>query len=50
MLFRSCFVNKKLSLDCVDIVCEKMGEILYWDEKRVATEKIESKEFIDNFF
>ncbi len=45
-----CFVNKKLSLDCVDVVCERMGEILFWDEKRVENEKVECKEFIDNYF
>ena len=45
-----CFVNKELALDCVDVVCEEMGKILFWDEKRVEKEKSESKENINNYF
>ena len=45
-----CFVNKKLSLDCVDIVCEEMGKILFWDEERIEKEKIDCKLYINNYF
>ena len=45
-----CFVNKKLSLDCVDILCEEMGKILFWDEQRLEKEKIECKSYINNYF
>jgi glycerol-3-phosphate dehydrogenase len=45
-----CFVNKKLSLDCVDVVCERMAELLFWDEKRLENEKMESKDYISAYF
>ena len=45
-----CFVNKKLSLDCVDVVCERMAELLFWDEKRLENEKMESKDYIIAYF
>lgn len=45
-----CFLDKKLALSCVDVVCEEMGKILFWDEKRVEKEKFESKENINNYF
>ena len=45
-----CFFDKKLALSCVDVVCEEMGKILFWDEKRVEKEKSESKENINNYF
>ena len=45
-----CFLDKKLALSCVDVVCEEMGKILFWDEKRVEKEKSESKENINNYF
>ncbi|AXX89225.1 hypothetical protein CKA55_00105 [Arcobacter suis] len=45
-----CFLDKKLALSCVDVVCEEMGKILFWDEKRVKKEKFECKEYINNYF
>ena len=45
-----CFLDKKLALSCVDVVCEEMGKILFWDEKRVEKEKFECKENINNYF
>lgn len=45
-----CFLDKKLALSCVDVVCEEMGKILFWDEKRLEKEKFECKENINNYF
>ncbi len=45
-----CFLDKKLALSCVDVVCEEMGKILFWDEKRVKKENFECKEYINNYF
>jgi len=45
-----CFLDKKLALNCVDVVCEEMGKILFWDGKKIEDEKIECKEFINNYF
>ena len=45
-----CFVNKKLAIECVDVVCVEMGKIFFWDEKRVENEKIECIENINNYF
>ncbi|MDD3055002.1 MAG: glycerol-3-phosphate dehydrogenase/oxidase [Aliarcobacter sp.] len=45
-----CFLDKKLALSCVAVVCEEMGKILFWDEKRVEKEKFECKEYINNYF
>ena len=45
-----CFLDKKLALSCVDVVCEEMGKILFWDEKRVEKEKFECKEYVNNYF
>jgi glycerol-3-phosphate dehydrogenase len=45
-----CFLDKKLALSCVDVVCEEMGKILFWDEKRVEKENLECKENINNYF
>ena len=45
-----CFVNKKLALACVDIVCDEMAMLLSWDETRINKEKFECKEFINNNF
>lgn len=45
-----CFLDKKMALECVDVVCDEMGKILFWDEKRVEDEKIECKEYINNYF
>lgn len=45
-----CFLDKKKAFECVNCVCEEMGKILFWDEKRVDDEKIECKEYINNYF
>lgn len=45
-----CFINKKQSLSCVDVVCDEIGKILFWDKKRIEDEKIECKEYIYNYF
>ena len=45
-----CFVNKKLALDCVDVVCDEMSNLLSWDESMIKKEKFECKEFIKNNF
>lgn len=45
-----CFLDKELVLSCVDVVCEEMGKILFWDEKRVEKENLECKENINNYF
>ena len=45
-----CFLDKKLALNCVDVVCDEMGKILFWDEKRVEKEKFECKEYVNNYF
>ena len=45
-----CFLDKELVLSCVDVVCEEMGKILFWDEEKIENEKMECKEFINNYF
>jgi glycerol-3-phosphate dehydrogenase len=44
-----CFLDKKLARDCVNVVCEEMGKILCWDEKKVEKEKMECKEFVHTY-
>ena len=45
-----CFIDKKSSLELVDIVCEEMAKILKWDIEKKEKEKNEAKEFIQNYF
>ena len=45
-----CFLDKKLALDCVDVVCEEMGKILFWDDEKIEKENKECKEYINNYF
>ena len=45
-----CFINKKLALDCVDAVCDEMGNLLSWDEEMIIKEKFECKEYINKNF
>ena len=45
-----CYVNKKSALDCVDIVCEEMGNLLSWDDELIQKEKVECKDYIYNFY
>jgi len=45
-----CFVDKKASLECVDVVCDEMKKIFHWDEKRVEYEKMMTKDYINSNF
>lgn len=45
-----CFIDKKLALDCVDVVCAEMGKILFWDEKRIQKENKETIKYIKSYF
>jgi glycerol-3-phosphate dehydrogenase len=45
-----CFVNKKLALNCIDTVCDEMGNLLSWDEEQIKKEKFDCKEYINNNF
>lgn len=45
-----CFVNKELSLECVDVVCEEMADILNWDNQRKIEEIKECRDFIISNF
>ncbi|MDD2896964.1 MAG: glycerol-3-phosphate dehydrogenase/oxidase [Aliarcobacter sp.] len=45
-----CFIDKKQSLSCVNVVCVEMGKILFWDEEQILKEQIECTEHINNCF
>ncbi len=45
-----CFIDKKSSLELVNIVCDEMAKILKWDIEKKEKEKNEAKEFIQNYF
>ena len=45
-----CFLDKKLALDCVDVVCDYMGDVFSFDDETIKKEKIDLKEYINNYF
>ena len=45
-----CFVNKKLALDCVDVICSEMANLLSWDEERKNKEINNCRDFIISYF
>lgn len=45
-----CFVNKKDSLLCIDVVCEEMGRIFNWGDIKLEKEKKECRFYINNYF
>ena len=45
-----CFVNKKLSLECVETVCDEMAKIQNWDNQRKIKEVKECRDFIITYF
>ena len=45
-----CFIDKKASLSCVDVVCDEMGKLYNWNKDELELQKKESKEYIENYF
>lgn len=45
-----CFVDKKASLSCVDVVCSEMGKLYNWDMNRLEKEKEECINYINDYF
>ncbi len=45
-----CFINKKLSLKCVEVVCEEMAKVMDWNSQRKTEEIKECRDFIISNF
>ena len=45
-----CFIDKKASLSCVDVVCDEMRKLYNWNKDELEFQKKESKEYIENYF
>ena len=45
-----CFIDKKASLSCVDVVCEEMAKLYNWNKKELKIQKNECVEYINNYF
>ena len=45
-----CFIDKKASLFCIDVVCQEMAKLYNWDEKEIEVQKKEAIEYIENYF
>jgi glycerol-3-phosphate dehydrogenase len=45
-----CFVDKKASIKCVDIVCYEIGKLYNWNDDILKKEKKECLDYINNYF